>query len=320
MGPSRSEVHWGIGTAVLTAAAALIVTLIVMLAAAPAGAHPGKGHGGPQRSYLALGDSLAFGFQEAKFLALAPQGDPAAAFDTGYVDDLANAIEQRYPPLQVINDGCPGETTDSFISGPCAYQLAGLPLHHPYAGGPASSQLSDALAFLNAHRNFVNPITIDIGANDVLAVAERVCALQLACIGEHAQALIEHVSANLGLILADLREAAPHAKIVVLGLYDPFDGKLPGSDALAAQVNEAMAADAAAAGALFVDPLPVFNPPGPGEEETICRLTNMCPEGTIDLVRGDIHASDQGYAVLGELILQALRSTPPFGPPFFGRH
>jgi lysophospholipase L1-like esterase len=314
----RSELHWGVGTAVLAAAAALLVTLIVMLAAAPAGAHPGKGRGGPQRSYLALGDSLAFGFQQAKFNALFPNENPAA-FDTGYVDDLAAAIEQRYPRLQVVNDGCPAETTDSLISGPCQYQLA-FPLHHPYAGGPASSQLSDALAFLSAHRNFVNPITIDIGANDVLAVAEHVCALQLSCVGEHTPALIAHITANLGLILADLRQAAPHAKIAVLGLYNPFGPALPGSDQLSALINEAMASVAQSVGALFVDPLPVFNPIGPSEEETVCQLTNMCPQGTIDLVHGDIHASDRGYAVLAGLTLEQLRSTPPFGPPFFGRH
>lgn len=313
----RSELHWGVGTALLAVASALLVTLIVMLAAAPAGAHPGKGRGGPQRSYLALGDSLAFGFQQAKFNTLFPNESPAA-FDTGYVDDLAAAIEQRYPPLAVVNDGCPGETTDSLISGPCQYQLA-FPLHHSYAGGPTSSQLSDALAFLNAHRNFVNPITIDIGANDVLAVA-RACSLQLACVGEHTPALIAHITANLGLILTDLRQAAPHAKIAVLGLYNPFGPALPGSDQLSALIDEAMAGVAQSVGALFVNPLPAFNPIGPSEEETVCRLTNMCPEGHIDLVHGDIHASDQGYAVLGGLILEALRSTPPFGPPFFGRH
>jgi lysophospholipase L1-like esterase len=319
MSRGRSELHWGAGTVLLALGVALIVTLIVLLAAAPAGAHPGKGRGGPQRSYLALGDSLAFGYQQAKFNSLLPNENPAA-FDTGYVDDLASVLRQRAPRLQVINDGCPGETTDSFISGPCQYQLA-FPLHHPYVGGPSSSQLSDALAFLDAHRHFVNPITIDIGANDALAVAEHLCALRIACVAEHAAALIAHISANLSLILADLREAAPHAKIVVLGLYNPFGEKaLPGSDQLSALINEAMEGVASTVGALFVDPLPVFDQPGPAEEETICLLTNMCPEGTVNLTgRGDIHPSDRGYGVLAGLILQRLRSTPPFGPPFFGR-
>lgn len=302
-----------------TRIAVFLAALSLWLPATPAGAHPGNGRGGPQRYYLALGDSLAFGFQQAKFNSLFPNENPAA-FNTGYVDDLAATLRLRYPPLQVINDGCPGETTDSFISGPCAYQLS-FPLHHPYVAGQSSSQLADALTFLGEHRNFVNPITIDIGANDVLGVAERVCSMQIACIVEHAPALIAHISANLGLVLEDLHQATPHAKIVVLGLYNPFgETAFPGSNQLTAPINEAMASVAASMGALFADPLPVFNPPGPNEEATICLLTNMCVEGKVNLALGDIHASNEGYAVLGGMILEQLRSTPPFGPPFFGRH
>jgi lysophospholipase L1-like esterase len=197
--------------------------------------------------------------------------------------------------VRIVNDGCPGETTDSFINGPCQYQLA-FPLHHPYAGGPSSSQLSDALAYLQANRNFVNPITLDIGANDALGVTECTCKLQPACIVEHAPALFAHITSNLGLILGDLRGAAPHAKIVVLGLYNPFGPSLAGSDQLTAQLNEVMDRVAATVGARFADPLPVFNPPGAAEQPTICLLTNICTPLT------DIHPTDLGYAVLAGLV------------------
>lgn len=350
---SRFDLHLRAGALILAGATALLLVLIVMLLAPPSGArashghggapardrpdvhhtdpgirhpqpgvghsHPGGDRGGPPRTYLALGDSLAFGFQQAKFNALLPTEDPAA-FDTGYVDDLAAIFKLHDPRLEVVNDGCPGETTDSFISGPCSYQLS-FPLHHPYTAGPSSSQLTDALAYLRAHPNHVSPITIDIGANDALGVAEHTCAFAPKCILEHAPGLIEHISANLSLILSDLRSAARHAKIVVLGLYDPFDEKLPGSDQLTALVNEAMAAVASTVGAQFADPLPLFDPPGPTEEETICQLTNMCPEGTIDLTgKGDIHPTDRGYAVLAQLIFERLEAVPPFGPPLFGSH
>ncbi len=106
----------------------------------------------PAPSYLALGDSLAFGYSQAKFNSLYPNEDPAA-YDTGYVDDFAHLLRIGHPNLQVINDGCPGETTESFIDGPCAYQLE-FPLHHPYAGGTSSSQLSDALAYLKANPEY----------------------------------------------------------------------------------------------------------------------------------------------------------------------
>lgn len=256
--------------------------------------HPVKPpHPTPAPSYLALGDSLAFGYSQAKFNSLYPNENPAA-YDTGYVDDFAHLLRIGHPNLQVINDGCPGETTESFINGPCEYQLA-FPLHHPYVGGPSSSQLSDALAYLKANPN-TNPITLDIGANDALGVIEHTCEKKVECVIKEVPALFAHIGANLGLILADLRGADPHATIVVLGLYNPFGEKLPGGNTLTAQLNEVMSKVAGTVGARFADPLPLFNPPGALEEPTICLLTNMCTP------LEDIHPTDLGYAVLGGLI------------------
>lgn len=255
--------------------------------------HAFPGH--HQQSYLALGDSLAFGYSQAKFNSLYPNENPAA-YDTGYVDDFGKVLKLFNPTLQIVNDGCPGETTESFINGPCAYQLA-FPLHHPYSGGPASSQLSDALAYLGAHPGAVSPITLDIGANDALAVIKTQCNLEPACIAAAAPGLFAHIATNLGRILAQLRGAAPQAQIIVLGLYNPFGASIAGADQLTAQLNSTMAAVAAIAGARFADPLPLFNPPGALEQPTICLLTNMCTP----LV--DIHPTDLGYAVLAGVIL-----------------
>lgn len=268
---------------------ALLIACLALYATPAAGASAG------QRSYLALGDSLAFGYSQAKFESLLPNEDPAA-YDTGYVDDVGNVLKLRNPRLQVVNDGCPGETTDSFIAGPCQYQLA-FPLHHPYSG----SQLSDALAYLAAHRGRVNPITIDIGANDALGVIKTACNLEAACIAAHAPALFAHVAANLGSILTQLRAKAPNAKIIVLGLYNPFGAAIAGGDELTAQLNQTMARVAAGARARFANPLPFFNPPGPLEQPTICLLTNMCT------AQVDIHPTDLGYEVLAGVVLGQYR-------------
>ncbi len=254
------------------------------------------------QSYLALGDSLAFGYSQAKFNSLYPNENPAA-YDTGYVDDFGRVLKLFNRGLQIVNDGCPGETTGSFINGPCAYQLA-FPLHHPYSGGPASSQLSDALVYLGAHPGAVSPITLDIGANDALGVIKGVCNLEPVCIAGQAPALFAHIATNLGLILAQLRGAAPHAQIIVLGLYNPFGSTIAGADQLTAQLNTTMAAVAAGVGARFADPLPFFNPPGALEQPTICLLTNMCTP----LV--DIHPTNLGYAVLAGVILRQYSFLP----------
>ena len=272
---------------------ALIVALVALVALTLA---PTAGANKPHRTtYLALGDSLAFGYSQAKFNELFPT-EPASAYDTGYVDDFGHVLRIFQPGVQTINDGCPGETTDSFIKGPCEYGLA-FPLHHAYSGGPLSSQLSDALNVLSTTPNAVTPITIDIGANDALGLIEVTCKLEAKCIEEHAPALFSHVAGNLGLILADLRGAAPHAKIIVLGLYNPFGETIPGADALTAKLNELEASVAASVGARFADPLPVFNPPGKLEQVTLCTLTNICTS------LKDIHPTDLGYAVLGGLVL-----------------
>jgi lysophospholipase L1-like esterase len=280
--------------------ALLLVLLLLLLAP------PGAGAAKTQPSYLALGDSLAFGYQQAKFNSLFPNEDPAA-FNTGYVDDFGRFLRLADRKLHIVNDGCPGETTDSFINGPCQYQLA-FPLHHPYVGGPSSSQLSDALAYLQANSDAVAPITLDIGANDALGVTGGTCKLDPACIVEHAPALFAHIGSNLGLILADLRGAAPHAKIVVLGLYNPFGPSLAGADQLTAQLNAVMKQAASAFHARFADPLPVFNPQGPREQPTLCLLTNICTPLT------DIHPTDLGYLVLAGLVFRQYVFGPPFGP------
>jgi lysophospholipase L1-like esterase len=263
----------------------------------PGGSYPGKGRpGGGQPNpghpiYLALGDSLAFGYSEAKFHELESEGEPVSAYETGYVNDFARGLGLFEPGVQVVNDGCPGETTESLIVGPCAYGLA-YPLHHEYSG----SQLSDALSVIAAHPGAVSPITLDIGANDALGVIEGTCEKEIVCIEEHVPALFEHIAGNLGYILTQLRTAAPQAKIIVLGLYNPFGERITGADALTVKLNELESSVAASVGARFADPLPVFNPPGALEAPTLCALTNMCTPYE------DIHPTDLGYAVLGGLI------------------
>ena len=123
---------------------ALLSALSVLLLTAPAaGAHrplPRPPRPGPppvhvQPSYLALGDSLAFGYSQAKFNSHFPEESPAD-FETGYVNDFGDVLKLFSPGLQIVNDGCPGETTESFINGPCAYQL-GFPCTILTAAGRA---------------------------------------------------------------------------------------------------------------------------------------------------------------------------------------
>jgi lysophospholipase L1-like esterase len=259
---------------VLASIAAALVGPAV--AARVAEAAPGPKYNPPKSVYLALGDSLAFGYQQAKFNENLPTEDPAV-YNTGYVDDFAKDLKSTDPRIQTVNLGCPGETTDSLLGlAPCIYHPP-FALHFNYTG----SQIAAALAVLRAHPGQVSPVTIDIGANDVLGGAS-----------------FAHVQANLSTILAKLRGAAPYTEIIVLGYYNPLIVTIPGSDVVAAQFNSVLAQTAAKYRARFADPLPVFNP-AVNEIPTICSLTLMCTP------LHDIHASDLGYQKLADLLFAA---------------
>jgi lysophospholipase L1-like esterase len=149
-----------------------------------------------QTYYVALGDSLAIGYQ------------PGGASQTqGYADDLFKLYSPSIPGLAIEKLGCFGESTASMVQGGhCSNYPSG------------SSQLDAAVAFLQAHPGQVALITLDIGANDVDGCVTAV-SIDKTCI----QNGFASVSAYLPLILRQLRQAAgPHVPIVAMNYYDPF--------------------------------------------------------------------------------------------------
>jgi lysophospholipase L1-like esterase len=304
--------------------AALVVASLVLA--------PAAGATRPGSKYLALGDSLAYGYQAAKFNSQIPAVNPAS-FNTGYVDDFAFYLKLLKPSLTVTNDGCPGETTDSFINGgpvpgTCASGFPAYWLHHPYTG----SQLADGLATIAANPN-TNPITVDLGANDVLNFLHG-CGFPAptatACIASGLPGLYAHIGQNMGIILSQLRAAAPTAEIDVVGLYNPYPAviqpPLPGGDALTATLNGIIKSVATATGARFADPLPVFNPASRSTTASesidipvICVFTGMCPGPASSgnpfgynpaSPTADIHPTNLGYAALAAVVASASGMRP----------
>lgn len=147
------------------------------------------------RTYVALGDSLAFGYSQQGFNENLATGEKPSAFEHGYPNQYladTNAVSPK--PYQLVNYGCPGETTGSLIGdnatfikelnekarkyisepitgeAPCAYHYAdGLPLHNEYGAG--ESQLEATLKTIKTEKEAGKPVKIvslDIGANDEL--------------------------------------------------------------------------------------------------------------------------------------------------------
>ncbi|MFI4984976.1 MAG: hypothetical protein ACHQAV_03195 [Solirubrobacterales bacterium] len=178
------------------------------------------------KTYLALGDSLAFGYSTQLYHEYETKGDPAQGFEAGYANAYLAQIKGKALGIQLTNNGCPGETTESFIGtknpaiiptlnsvltgkiplpvkgeSPCGYQEAwnafhkngtGGPLHHPYVG---ESQLENAIKTIKEDSENGKPvenITLNIGANDELHSLGKVEAEAKAAVvkkvKEHAEA------------------------------------------------------------------------------------------------------------------------------------
>ena len=244
----------------------------------------------PQKYYLALGDSLAFGFQFSIFNQYYPSVPPEL-FIHGYVDDFRQMLQRIRPDIQTINFGCPGETTESFINGGCIYTALGFQLHNNYSG----SQLDAAIAFLRAHRGQVSPITINLGEND-LNVLRTLCGSDVSCYQIQGPKILEKIAANLDQILGALRNVAPNTEIITFTNYDVDFLIDPRFLELTNAFNEVVKTTAADHRVWVADVFTAFN--GPPQPETICNLTLIC-------VSGDSHPSDAGYQVIAEQLWQA---------------
>lgn len=270
-----------------TLLAAILLTLGSVGSAAAAG---GSSTDKAKIYYLSVGDSLAAGVQ--------PIGNPDDLFrtDRGYAEQLLQTARARYPKLALEKLGCPGETTTTMIGGGiCSYDHG--------------SQLDEAVAFLQAHRQFVAFVTIDIGANDFPCQAAE-------CI----PAGVGAIQTNLPSILAALRQAAgPNVPIVGMTLYNPFlanwltgpEGQTiaqTSASQLMGPVNGVLKAIYASAGIGFADLETEFSSndfatqvelPGAGtvplNVARICVWTWVCapaPYGP------DNHANEAGYGAI----------------------
>jgi hypothetical protein len=144
-------------------------------------------------TYLALGDSLAFGYSQQLFNENEKTGESPTAFEHGYASDYFNLVNGQ-GKIQLVNDGCPGETSASLIGNgpllkeiqeanpavtgeaPCGYHYTeGLPLHNEYGAGESQLESAVKTVVTEALKGTpVKAITLDIGANDQLHLIARI--------------------------------------------------------------------------------------------------------------------------------------------------
>lgn len=231
--------------------------------------------------YVALGDSLAFGVGA---------NNPAAE---GYVGLTEFSLEQtqRYVEtgLDVINVSVPGATSAEVLQ--------------------PDDQLDKAIEEIatreddDTEGNEVELISIDIGSNDLLALAEAdsPCSTDAAsqeCIDSLSQ-MLRTLQENVITILSRLREAAPTAHIYIIGMYNPYSGTDNPLDIIAnvgvQQVNGVVSAVAA-------------------DEMLQVRYVSVFElfegRGTQWIASDGIHPNNDGYRAMAEALLAAIQGRP----------
>ena len=273
---------------------------------------------------LALGDSLAAGYQPTFGTNLPPIDQSSGYRDLGYPGSYAADVASKRR-LRLVDLGCPGETAASMLGTPARNQCA-----HLYSGEfAAHSQLVAAETFLSRHPGQVALVTIDIGMNDLLRCvsASQVSTL---CLEKNNVATERNLVVILRSLVAWLHRTDPRARVVAMNYYDPFLGLAyaPGGTqglklALAslaatnlfnlefANTYRAFAVSTANAASAFHmnTPLPVAHYGGkalPTDVVSICKLTWMCPIRSLQ--SHDIHPNLAGYRTIAGAIEHVLGS------------
>jgi lysophospholipase L1-like esterase len=263
---------------------------IVGLAALVLAAGLPRSASGGSMTYIALGDSVAFG--ETDFTHNPSYGD------RGYVSLVANSLAATNGGVRpnVVNLGVDGETSSSFFGGGQA--LAPQNLNYPSAATSQNTLLVSQIASQQAAGNTIGAVTVSLGANDLFAAvgAPGFFAMNPAQQQSAILASMSTVQNNYTALLTELHALAPSAAVTLVGYYNPYPA-VPGSPLAplagpAIQLlNAVIAGEAAAFGAKYVDTYTAFQ----GKESLLTHITDA-PAGT------NVHPNDAGYAVIGNLV------------------
>jgi lysophospholipase L1-like esterase len=194
---------------------------------------------GPTITYLALGDSVAFGLNGA-LLPPYTSAVPTPSEFIGFPTTLSYLVPP-FSPNNLANASCPGETSGSFLntSAPdngcngdhIVYPPPGSnlpPIHLPpfkttvgLHVSYTSSQMAYAATELGAG-NHVGLVTLMIGANDVLLVLPQLeaCGTSTTCAEGVLTPVLANYATNLAQILGGLRRLYS-GTLVLVTYYSP---------------------------------------------------------------------------------------------------
>ena len=256
-------------------------------------------------TYLALGDSVTFGYEESTVVPPPNYADASSLI--GYPEMFGAELH-----LGVVNPSCPGETSASLINATAPSNgcengyRASFPLHVSYTG----SQLDFAVNYLRTHHD-VRLVSLMIGANDFF-LCERATADGCTSPSELA-ALKASVGNNVATILSSIRNKAHYRGQIAIVNYYSLDYSNPIDTAVAQQVlnpNQDIAAQ----------PFHVEIADGFGELQAGAAHSggNTCTAGLLTQLGAPgtcgIHPSYAGQSLLAQSLAKVVRVSGPFWP------
>lgn len=252
----------------------------------------GASQAGAGHPYLALGDSVSFGYiTQAGYEYRNPENF------IGFPQYVGEALG-----MTPTNAACPGETTAGFVSATgadngCRPFRASFPLHTRYSG----TQLAFATAFLKAHPN-TKLVTIQLGANDAFLL-ESQCKNDPMCIAAGLPALLTTVGNNMDRIYRTLEASHFHGRLVVVNYYSPDYGDAAAT-ATTRLLNQAITSHAQADGAIVADAFAAFQHAAARAAGHTCAagLLNASPANQFTC---DVHPSQSGQELLAKAVESA---------------
>jgi len=242
-----------------------------------------------QSFYLALGDSIAFGWTPLV------EDKTQTELMEGYPEKLAQELG-----LDLVNASCPGEATGGFISldgvdNGCRMNRAAYPLHVAYEG----AQLDFALTTLEAHPETAI-VTFDLGAND-LSMLNDMCAGDRLCVLTGLDATLAAAATNLDAIFDAIRSTAGYSGPLVVLTYYALDYSDSTQVAAFEGLNDVIVNAAEPAGAIIADGFGAFEAAASGGSSCTAGLLAPLEDGTCDP-----HPSVHGQEVLAGAVRAAL--------------
>jgi hypothetical protein len=278
----------------LAALSSVLASVLALVPALPASATSTSSPS--PSSYLALGDSVPFGFSP---LLLQPGVNPSVF--VGY-PQLASDLFS--PKLEVFNASCPGETSTSLISGTrpdngCQnFRQFGGALHVSYLG--SQLQYAENYVAANPQTKF---ISLTIGANDSLLLLDNCTATVPpkdvnACVIQGSPRLLDTLRTNLTTIYAGLRAAGFKGDFVAVTYYSVNYRDLVATGAASA-VNGVLTDVTRAFGGKVADGFGAFAAAAAPFGGDTCKA-GLLIHVTLDMC--DAHPSPAGAALLASVL------------------